>query len=49
MFHYGLSQTPGTPAVVEMTEAYLQAGNVNFVLINYASIATNIASVSCQH
>lgn len=46
MFHYGLSQAPGTPAVAEMTEAYVSAGNVNYVLVNYASIATNVSPVS---
>ena len=46
IYHYGLSQTPQTPTVSDIIQAYLTFDNVNVVLVNYASITTNVASVS---
>lgn len=41
-YHYGFTQTESTDTVVEMANAYMFAGNVNFVLIYYLSAATNV-------
>lgn len=46
IYHYGFTQTPQTQSVVDVIEAYLRFGNVNFVLVNYASVATNTLPVS---
>lgn len=46
IYHYGFTQTPETQSVIEVIEAYLTFGNVNFILINYASLTTNTLPVS---
>lgn len=46
IYHYGFTQTPETQSVIEVIEAYLNFGNVNFVLVNYDSVATNTLPVS---
>lgn len=47
IYHYGFTQTPETPSVVEVIQAYLTFDNVNVVLVNYASLTTNTLPVSC--
>ncbi|CRL01566.1 CLUMA_CG014496, isoform A [Clunio marinus] len=44
MYHYGLSQSPSTPTSLETIDAYLNFDNVNFIMVNYESIATNIVN-----
>lgn len=46
IYHYGFTQTPETQSVIDTIEAYLTFGDVNFILVNYASIATNTLPVS---
>lgn len=41
-YHYGFTQTEETDTVVDVRNAYVTHGNVNFVLIYYLSAATNI-------
>jgi hypothetical protein len=49
IYHYGFTQTPETQSVVEIIQAYLSFGNVNFILVNYESVATNTLPVRKEH
>ncbi|CRL07574.1 CLUMA_CG020539, isoform A [Clunio marinus] len=47
IYHYGSSQTATSSPIVETIDTYLSYGNVNFVLVNYESITTNVSGNSC--
>lgn len=46
IYHYGFTQTPVTQSVMEVIQAYLSFGNVNFILVNYESVTTNTLPVN---
>jgi hypothetical protein len=46
IYHYGFTQTPETQSVMEVIQAYLSFGDVNFILVNYESVTTNTLPVN---